>query len=609
MKANRILSGLLALTMVFGGLALPAEVCEKAGFGSAISASAETYGDFEYSALDDGTVEITKYTGSGTSVTIPSEVKGKKVTSIGEYAFSFCNRLTSVTIPDSVTRIGEWAFYQCTSIKSVTIPDSVISIGDCAFRECTSLTSITIPDSVISIGDCAFSDCTSLTSVTIPDSVTSIGDWAFTDCTSLTSITIPDSVISIGEGTFGCCTSLSNITVDSNNKYYSSENGVLFNKNKYELIRYPIGNSQTTYTIPDSVSSIGEGAFIDCTSLTSVIIPDRVTRIGGFAFENCTSLTSVIIPDSVTNIEDYLFTGCTSLASVTIPDSVKSIGAYAFSDCTSLNSINIPDRITSIESNTFNNCTSLKSITIPNSITHIKSFVFNGCTSLTDVYYSGSKNEWNSIYIGSNNDELRNAAIHYYNSETNEVGKAVTTKFSCTDTAIRITWKKVSGASGYKVYRYNTSTKKWNNVATLYGGSTLTYRQSGLKPGTTYKYKVKAYAKSNGNTYWGESSSTMTTTTKPAKPVIKSSYGATSNAVRIMWTPVTGATGYRVYRYDAKTKKYELISTIRDGSANTYRDTGRKAKTSYQYKVKAYRKVNNVNYWSEASAAKTCKTK
>ena len=133
------------------------------------------------------------------------------VTSIGDYAFSGCRTLTSVTIPDSVTSIGSSAFYNCTSLTSVIIPDSVTSIGGAAFSDCTSLTSIAIPNSVTSIGGYAFSGCTSLTAVTIPDSVTSIGWVAFRDCTSLTSVTIPDSVTSIGSDAFSGCTSLESV--------------------------------------------------------------------------------------------------------------------------------------------------------------------------------------------------------------------------------------------------------------------------------------------------------------------------------------------------------------------------------------------------------------
>ena len=344
-----------------------------------------------------------------TSVTIPDSV-----TSIGYHAFYNCTGLTSVTIPDSVTSIGEGAFTGCTGLTSVTIPDSVTSIGDYAFEGCTSLTSVTIGNSVTSIGEDAFRGCTGLTSVTIGNSVTSIGGSAFRYCESLTSVTIPDSVTSIGGSAFYGCTGLTSITVKEGNPNYSSdEYGVLFNKDKTLLIQYPIGNTRTSYTIPDSVTSIGDWAFIYCTSLTSVTIGNSVKSIGGeafydcdsltsvtignsvksigvSAFRGCTGLTSVTIPDSVTSIGDYAFSGCTGLTSVTIGNSVTSIGYRAFYYCTGLTSVTIPDSVTSIGGSAFENCTGLTSVTIPDSVTSIGDYAFTNCNNIYLLVYKNS---------------------------------------------------------------------------------------------------------------------------------------------------------------------------------------------------------------------------
>ena len=214
------------------------------------------------------------------------------VTSIGSSAFSSCSGLTSVTIPNSVTSIGRSAFYQCTGLTSVTIGNRVTSIGIEAFRGCSGLTSVTIPNSVTSIGERAFLSCSGLTSVTIPNRVTRIGDYAFNGCSGLTSVTIPNSVTSIGRSAFYQCTGLTSIDVAADNPNYSSEEGVLFNKDKTTLVAYP-GGKQGAYAIPNSVTSIGSSAFNNCSGLTSVTIPSSVTSIGGDAFYRCTGLTSV----------------------------------------------------------------------------------------------------------------------------------------------------------------------------------------------------------------------------------------------------------------------------------------------------------------------------
>jgi hypothetical protein len=263
------------------------------------------------------------------SFTIPISV-----TNIGSSAFSYCTSLVSVTIPDSVTSIGGWAFYGCTSLvnvtiptkvtsiewytftgctslSSVTIPDSVTSIGSSAFSGCTSLASVTIPNGVTSIENSAFNGCISLISVTIPDSVTSIGTWAFNDCTNIASVTIGSSVTNIGWSAFSGCTRLVTINVNSSNNTYTSENNVLYNKNKTFLHTYPAGKMETSFIIPDNVTNIGDTAFSDCTSLASVTIPDSVTSIGMWAFDGCTSLASVtfqgtILPDDFnTNVNTF----------------------------------------------------------------------------------------------------------------------------------------------------------------------------------------------------------------------------------------------------------------------------------------------------------------
>ena len=314
-------------------------------------------------------------------------------------AFGGHTRLKSVTIPKTVTRIFDYAFCDCVNLRSITIPTNVTEIGREAFRGCTGLTSITIPNSVTSIGDDAFKDCTNLRSITIPEDVTSIGGGAFADCSSLKSF---------------------------KGKFASTDGRCLIKDGK--LIAFaPAG--LTSYTIPESVTSIRSEAFSGCSSLTSITIPKSVTSIGFGAFEGCSSLTSITIPESVTSIGDdafaycrslpvinniryadtylvsaidesltsysikpgtrfignYAFSGCSSLTSITIPESVRYIGDSAFSGCRSLTSITIPNSVTSIGEYAFKGCRSITSITIPESVTSIGDWAFEGCSSLTSI--------------------------------------------------------------------------------------------------------------------------------------------------------------------------------------------------------------------------------
>ena len=408
-----------------------------------VCTGAETYGDFQYSVLDDGTVEITGYNGSAERVDIPEMIDGKSVTSIGNFAFSNCASLTSITIPNSATNIGGRTFYGCTSLTTInvakgnqnyvsvngvlynkdktilicyparktgksykiingvtsigdsafekcinltniTIPDGVMSIESRAFENCTNLTSITIPNGVTSISYEVFSGCKSLTSITIPDSVTSIEDYAFYKCASLKTVTIPNGVTSIGELAFYDCVSLTSITIP--------DSVMSISKDTFEYC-----TSLTSITIPDSVMSIGDRAFYGCTSLTNVTIPDSVMSIGDSAFYNCISLTNVTIPDSMTSISNSAFNGCTSLTSVMIPDSVTSIGDRAFYGCSSLTSITIPDGVTSIGGSAFRDCTSLKSITIPDGVTSIGKYAFSGCMKLLAIYVSEENEKYSSV--------------------------------------------------------------------------------------------------------------------------------------------------------------------------------------------------------------------
>ncbi len=259
---------------------------------------------------------------------------------------------------------------------------SVTAIGSDAFDECRDITSITIPNSVTSIERSAFSHCSGLTNITIPDNVASIGDYAFYYCTGLASITIPKSVTTIGHWAFYSCTGLTSITVEGGNAVYDSrENCNAIIETQTNTL---IAGCKNTI-IPNSVTTIGDHAFCNCTGLTSVTIPNSVTTIGNYAFKGCYGLTSITIPNSITTIENNVLEYCTSLMNITIPNSVTTIKSAAFWGCESLTSIEIPNSVTIIGSEVFHLCKSLKSITIPNSVTSIGGGLFYKCTDLASI--------------------------------------------------------------------------------------------------------------------------------------------------------------------------------------------------------------------------------
>ncbi len=284
--------------------------------------------------------------------------------------------------------VAPWNSYS-NLIKTVDIGASVKSIGEYSFYNCISLTSVSISETVLSIRSGAFQCCFSLRSIVIPDSVRSISTFSFFDCTSLESITIPASVTDLSSA-FRGCTSLTSIDVDENNMTYSSVDGVLFNKKATYLIEYPAGKPDLTYTIPETVTTVGAYAFYGCVSVTSVTVPDSVDSFGKSAFDSCSALASINIPASVRLLSDYMFSECTALASVSFSGPLESIEMFAFFECTSLESITLPDTVLSLDIGSFKHCTSLASIVIPDSVISLGGDAFTRCRSLTSLTLSNS---------------------------------------------------------------------------------------------------------------------------------------------------------------------------------------------------------------------------
>ena len=575
-------------------------------------ASAETYGDFQYSVLDDGTVEITKYTGSAEKVDIPEKIDGKSVTSIGDYAFD-----------------------DCESFKSITIPDSVTSIGDSAFE-----------------------DCINLKSITIPGSVTSIGEWAFNRCANITSVTIPNSVTSIGNNAFIGCESLTEIKVAAKNVNYASVNGVLFNKDKSKLVFYPGGKIDKNYSIPESVTDIGRCAFDHCISLTSVTIPNSVTSIGDGAFEGCTSLKSIVISDSVTSIGGSVFSGCISLKSIIIPKSVTVIGYEAFGGCLNLRSIDvvednsifasengvlfdknktrliyypsgktdesyeIPNGVVTIDGQAFFCCSNLVSIKLPHSVTEISEYAFFGCTKLKSIIIPSSVTTiWRYAFGYCSGDwwldKISDFKIYCYSGTAGEQYAkdngfayelldqptiANVTGFkvkSLTSTNATLQWNKNTSASSYEIEQYKGG--KWVNVAKITGNATTSYTVKGLAAGTAgYKFRMRAVKDSIYSDY----TSALSVNTNPYGVGGFKCSSKTSTSVTLKWNKGTTASGYQLQQY--KDGKWVTIYTGTKATNTSYTVKNLKAGTAgYRFRIRAYKTYGNTKqYGSWSSEAK-----
>ena len=364
------------------------------------------------------------------------------LTVINNYAFCYCDSLTSIIIPDSIKEIGNYAFYDCTKLKYITIPNGVTQIGSYAFRCCENLIKICIPDSVRNIGDSAFDNCTALTDLEytgtasdwcqinfgnlsspnryakkiefqgeanqsefiLSDKVTTIPEYAFCNFIELKSITIPDSVTSIGKQAFKNCDSLNVSAYKGTASQWCKVSfaDALSNPSWYtEKIIFANEENQSNILLDNTVTTINGYAFIDCTKLTNITIPNSVTTIGSSAFYGCTGLTTITIPKSVTKINAQAFRYCDGLTEFIYAGTasdwlvVQLDGSYSNPNHCAKNivfqgekdaaNLSIDNRVTTIPDFAFYGCTKLVSITLPNSITDIGEHAFNECKNLKSI--------------------------------------------------------------------------------------------------------------------------------------------------------------------------------------------------------------------------------
>ena len=619
------------------------------------------------------------------SVTIPDSV-----TTIGSYAFYYCDNLQSVTIPDSVTTIGSSAFSYCDSLQSITIPDSVTTIGDCAFEYCDSLNDVYYKGTKaqwkkISIGsynssltgaNIHYNHIHEYTSVVAKEATcTAIGLKIYTCCCGAVNKTEEIPAINHKNATQhaqqnATCTEIGY----TSGKYCPDCETWLEGHDEIPAIGHTNSDCDSWCDICDeyclskvrstgqcgekviykwyedgTVVISGTGAMADYiggspflgSDVKSVVIKDGVTTIGNYAFPDCVSLISLVIPDSVTTIGNVSFCNCDSLTSITIGNSVTSIGEFAFKSCNKLISVTIPDSVTSIDRYAFSDCPNLQSVTIPDSVTTIGDCAFSHCDSLNDVYYKGTKEQWKNTLIGTYNNNLTDATIHYhYNNNHTEIDKdaveptcteiGYTAGKYCPDCetwleghneipAISHTYKPVltkatltaNGKTEYKCSCGNVQkTETIAKVSSLtlsitkyiYDGKNktpkLTVKDSNgktLVKNTDYKITVASKRAGIGRytvkvtligNYSG--SKNLYFYILPGKSASVKSASQTVSSVKLSWSAVPGAAGYTIYRYSSSKKAYVKEGTT-EGTTFTVKSlyAGKK----YTFRVVAYGKT------------------
>lgn len=358
-------------------------------------------------------------------IDVPSTYNGLPVTQIGDGAFSDCNSITQVNIPDSIKKVGINAFESCVSLQKIIFAGSDCTLGESAFAHCSSLTEIALPSALKTIPENAFFDCGALTSVEIPATVETIDKEAFRICSDITVFNIPASVNYIGKNAFIGCASATAYNVDGGNTVYSSLNGVLYGPHSSSvtdktLIQYPLGKTETNYTVESGTLIIGDSAFGGSRNITSVVLPDGLKKIDSHAFNECSALTTVNIPSTVTKISSVAFGKCFSLESISIPASVtdfsdafymsglknvtiengvKVISAKAFEKCENLETLIVPESVEKIDFGAFDGCSSLRSVDIPASVTTIGSMAFANCP---DIELTVVRNSYAHTYAENN---------------------------------------------------------------------------------------------------------------------------------------------------------------------------------------------------------------
>lgn len=581
-----VLSGIMAFSTFAVAVPITASAAESQESVSA------TYGDFEYTLEDDYTCTITGYNGSAANVTIPSTIYGNKVSAIGRYAFEENPNIKKVSMPNSVKIIDRGAFWYCGNLESVTMPTGLKEIGGCAFYE-TNLKSVVLPTGLKYISNEAFKFCYNLKTVTLPNTVESLGNACFGSCTSLQSISIPNSVkdmrwstfdrctslktVTIGCGVdtmetysvFGGCTSLENITVNSSNNNYSSANGIMYDKNKTEILVYPQAKKDTTYSVPSSVKSLGEMTANGNAYLKTVTIPSNIKDIGDYAFGYIG--------------EKYNYQ---KVSGFTIKG-YKGTAAERYARNNDFNFVQLQVVPTSVALNKTTltldtgKTSNLKATVYPSNAANKKCTWSSSNTSVATVDGNGKvtakKAGTATITVKTSNGKTATCKVTVNLPTPQITGLANTTG------GIKISWNKVDGAYGYRLY-YKPASGGWKRFKDT---TATSFTDSGVVPNKTETYTIRCIDK-NGNTISGFNSTGWSKKYTPAAPTI-SKLDITTGGIKLSWNKIAGVYGYRLY-YKTSSGGWKRF---KDTTATSFTDSGVSPNRTETYTIRCIDKNGN----------------
>ena len=530
------------------------------------------------------------------------------ITNISGYAFYEEKNLTSVKIPETVSRIGNWAFLDCEGLKNVNIPDGVKRIESWTFSNCSSLTNITVPDSVTVLDGLAFSYCTNLKNIELSKNLTEIGMGALSHCTSLETIDIPDSVIimdniamagcselksvnigsnlkTVGGQVFAGCTSLEKVNVNLNNKNYTSENGIWYDKNKTKIILYPYNKKDSAYTTPTSLKELcngyvgSYGILLDNSNLKTVTIEKNVAKIDDYAIGFVFDFDNY----KINKVKDFTVKGYRG----TVAESYAKKNSFNF---VALDKTLQTPSISKLENTSggikisWNKVSGAYGYRVYQKTSNgWKRIEDTTATSYTDSAVSVNQTKTYTMRcIDKNGNTVSGYNLKGWSKKYTPVAPTIS-KLENTSGGIKLSWNKVAGVYGYRLY-YKTSSGGWKRFKDT---TATSFTDSGVSPNRTETYTIRCIDK-NGNTVSGYNSKGWSKKYIPVAPTI-SKLENTSGGIKLSWNKIAGAYGYRLY-YKTSSGGWKRF---KDTTATSFTDSGVSPNRTETYTIRCIDKNGN----------------